>query len=85
MASEKMIEALSIAESYRRRYDGRAMSSKVLPPMPERQSTLDRVREAQRFAASHTDRQVAAAFPDVVRRAVTRSHWDRIRPTEAAS
>ncbi len=84
MASAKMHEALltawSTAEFYSRKYEGRGPFAKKLPVTPDAQARIDRVNDAQEFARNHTDREVAAAFPDVVQNAVTNGHWERIKP-----
>jgi hypothetical protein len=71
MASEKLVEGIywQAENLWRRAREDASLADEL--------TLMDELRQALK---SHTDRQMAALYPKQVQYAVTRSHWDRIKP-----
>lgn len=87
MASEELIERLghaaSIAESGSRWYEKRPREGRALERFYQYLAIKYVLREIHRreeWGQPMTDRDVARHYPEIVKPAVTRSMWERIKP-----
>lgn len=82
MASNRMHDLL-LAISSNAEWATRPHISETQARMSEATDRYNEIRCILAFSRTHTDREVVAVYPDLMKRWMPRGWWDKLKPKEA--